>query len=78
MPNHLLNLALLLQIIQRLARQTPINLQPIHQRSHCNKAVGLHVLVEFIRGGFVENYGMVGFVLYWVFRCAVAVELVQG
>lgn len=63
MPHHLLNLPFLLQITQRLARQTPIDLQPIHQSGDGDQAVGLHVLVEFVGGGFVENHGVVGLVL---------------
>jgi len=62
-PHNLLNLPLLLQIIQCFPRQTPIDLQPIHQRCHCYQAIRLHVLVEFVRGGFIEDDGVVGFVL---------------
>ncbi len=63
MPNNLLNLPLLLQIIQRLPRQTAIDLQPIDERGDRDEAVGLHVFVEFVRGGFVEDDGVVGLVL---------------
>ena len=62
-PHNLLNLPLLLQIIQCFPRQTPIDLQPIHQRRHCYQAIRLHVLVEFVRGGFIEDDGVVSFVL---------------
>ena len=62
MPHHLLDLPLLLQIIQRLPRQTPVNLQPIDQRRYRDQAVGLYVFVKFVGGGFVEDDGMVGFV----------------
>lgn len=63
MLHHLLDLTLLLQIIQRLARQAAVDLQPIHQRGDGDQAVGLHVFVEFVRGRFVEDHGVVGFVL---------------
>ena len=63
MPHHLLNLPLLLQIIQRLPRQTPIDLQPIHQCRDGDQPVGLYVFVQFVRGRFVEDHGVVGFVL---------------
>lgn len=62
MPHHLLNLPLILEIIQRLPRQRPINLQPIDERSDGDEPVGLDVLIQFIRGGFVEDDGMIGFV----------------
>lgn len=48
MTHYLLNLALLLQITQRLARQASIYLQAIHQCSDGNQAVGLYIFVEFI------------------------------
>ena len=63
MPNHLLDLTLLLQIIQRFPREAAIDLQPVHERGDCDEAVGLDVFVEFVRGGFVEDDGVVGFVL---------------
>ena len=63
MPNHLLDLALLLQIIQRFPCQAAIDLQSIDERGDGDETVGLDVFVEFIRGGFVEDDGVVGLVL---------------
>lgn len=63
MPNHLLDLAFLLEILERLARQAAVDLEPVHERGDRDQPVGLHVLVQFIRGRLVEDYGMVGFVL---------------
>ena len=63
MPHNLLDLSLLLQIIQRLARQTAIDLETIDERGDGDEAVGLDVFVEFVGGGFVEDDGVVGFVL---------------
>lgn len=68
MSHHLLNLAFLLQIIQRLPGQGSVDLQSIDQGGNGDETVGLDVLVEFVRGGFVEDDGVVGFVLdcLWV------------
>ncbi len=63
MPHHLLNLSLLLQITQRLACQTAVNLEAIDEGGDGDEAVGLDVLVEFVGGGFVEDDGVVGFIL---------------
>lgn len=63
-PNHLLNLPLLLQIIQRLPRQAAVDLEPVHERGDGDEAVRLHVLVQFVRGRFVEDDGVIGLVLY--------------
>lgn len=63
MPNHLLDLSLLLQIIQRFPCQAAIDLQSVDKRGNCDEAVRLDVFVEFVRGGFVENDGVVGLVL---------------
>ena len=63
MPHHLLNLTLLLQIIQRLSRQTAVDLQSIDESGHGDQSIGLHVFVEFVRGGFIEDDGVVGLVL---------------
>ena len=63
MPNHFLDLPLLLQIVQRFPRQAAIDLQSVHERGDCDEAVGLDVFVEFVGGGFVEDDGVVGLVL---------------
>lgn len=63
MTHNLLDLALLLKIVQCLPRQRAVDLQPIDQRRDRDESVGLHVFVEFVRGGFVEDDGVVGFVL---------------
>ena len=63
MSHDLLDLALLLQIVQRLACERAIDLQPVDQRRDRYEPVGLDVLVEFVRRGFVEDDGVVGFVL---------------
>lgn len=63
MSNHLLDLSLLLQIIQRLPRETAIYLQSVDEGGNCDEAVGLNVFVEFVGGGFVEDDCVVGLVL---------------
>lgn len=62
MSHNLFNLPLLLQIIQRFAREGPIDLEAIDEGGDGDETVGLHVLVEFVRGGLVEDDGVVGFV----------------
>lgn len=69
MPHHLLNLTLFLQIAQRLARQAAVDLKAIDESGNSDEAVRLHVFVEFIRGCFVQDDGMVGFVFdcnFWI------------
>ena len=63
MPDHFLDLALLLQIIQRFPSKTPVDLETINQRCDGDEAVRLHVLVELVGSGFVEDHGVVGLVL---------------
>ena len=64
-PHHLLDLPLLLQIVQNLPRQAAVDLHPVHEDRNGDEPVGLYVFVEFVRGGFVENDGVVGLVLDW-------------
>ncbi len=63
MSDDLLDLALLLQITQRLPRERAVDLQPINQRRDRDEPVRLHVFVEFVGRGFVKDDGVVGFVL---------------
>ena len=63
MPHHLLDLSFLLQIVQRLPCKATIDLQAIDKGRDGDESIGLHVFVEFIRGGFVEDHGVVGLVL---------------
>ena len=63
MPHDLLDLPLLLEIIQSLPGQTAVDLQSVHEGGDGDEAVGLDVLVEFVRGSFVEDDHVVGFFL---------------
>ena len=65
MSNNLLDLSLLLEIRERTAGQGTVDLKTIHQGSNSDKTVRLHVLVELVGRGFVEDYGVLGLVLYW-------------
>ena len=63
MRNNLLNDALLLEIVQGLAGQGAVDLQPVDEHGGRDEAVGLHVLLQLFGGVLVEDDGVVGFVL---------------
>lgn len=63
MSHHLLDLALILQILKRLPGQAAVDLEPIDQRGHGDESVRLHVLVQFVRCRLVQDYRVVSFVL---------------
>lgn len=71
MTNNLLNRPLLLQILQHLSRDRSIDLHAIDERGDGYETVGLHVFVEFLGGGLVEDDGVVGF----IFDCVVGFVL---
>lgn len=58
-----LDLALLLKILQALPGQRTIDLQPVDKSGDCDEAVGLNILVKLLRGGLVEQDGVLGLVL---------------
>jgi hypothetical protein len=60
----LFDLSLFLEVPQSLPSQAAINLQSIDEGSNSDETVRLNIFVEFVGGGFVENDGMVGLVLY--------------
>ena len=64
MMNNFLNHPLLLQIVQRGPCQAAVDFEPIDEHGDGDEAVGLHVFLEFLRGAFVEDDGVIGFVLY--------------
>ncbi len=61
--DHLLDLALLFQVLETRARQRPVNLQSVNESRNCDEAVRLHILVQFVGCDLVENDGMLGLVL---------------
>lgn len=63
MSNNLLDLALLLQIAEGLPGQAAVDLQSIDEGGDGNEPVGLHILVELLGSGLVEDNGVVGLVL---------------
>lgn len=63
MRNDLLDDTLLLEICQSPSRQRPVDFQSVHQHRDRDELVRLHILVEFVRGGFVEDDCVVGLVL---------------
>lgn len=63
MTNNLLDLALLLQVGEGLPGQAAVDLQSVDEGSDGDEAVGLHILVELLGSGLVEDNGMVGLVL---------------
>jgi hypothetical protein len=58
-----LDLSLLLQVLEALACQRAVDLQSVDQSGDGDETVGLDVLVELLRGGLVENDGVLGLVL---------------
>jgi len=64
-PDNLLDLPLLLQIIQRLSCKTAIDLKSVDQGCNGDEAVGLDIFVELIGGGFIEDDCMIGLILDW-------------
>src|SRR5277367_6497739 len=64
--NNLLDHALLLEVFQCLPRQRAVDLQPVDEDCDGDEAVGLHVFVELLGGGFIEHDGVVGLVLDWL------------
>ena len=73
MRHHLPNHSSILEIGERFSCERAIDLQPVHEHGDCDETVRLDVLVEFVRGGLVENDGMVGLILDCVAR---SIELV--
>lgn len=61
--NNLLDLTLLLEVVQSLARKAAVDLQTVDQRGHGDQAVGLDILVELLGGGLVEDDGVLSLVL---------------
>ena len=68
MPHNLLDQPLILEILEHLARHGAVNLHAVDEHRDRDEAVRLHVLVQLLRGGLVEDYGVVGFVLYCFLR----------
>lgn len=55
--------ALLLEVSKALSRQRAVDLQSVDEGGDGDEAVRLHILVELVRGGLVEDDGVLGLVL---------------
>ncbi len=63
MANDLADDALLLEVLERGARDAAVDLHAVDQRGHGDEAVGGDFLVQTLGGGFFEDDGVVGLVL---------------
>lgn len=63
MLDDLLDLALLLEVGERLAGERAVDLQPVDERGNGDQTVRLDVLVELVGSGLVEDNGVLGLVL---------------
>jgi hypothetical protein len=61
--NDLLDLAVLLEVLERFPCKRTVNLQAIDEGSNCDEAVGLDILLELVVGLLVEDDGVLGLVL---------------
>jgi hypothetical protein len=64
--DNLLDLAVCLEISERLAGERTVDLQAIDEGSDGDEAVGLDILLELVVGLLVEDDGVVGLVLDYV------------
>lgn len=63
MANDLLDLSLLLEVGKSLAGQAAVDLETIDEGGDGHQAVGLDILVELLKGGLLEDNGVLGLVL---------------
>lgn len=63
MAHNLLDRSLLLQILERLSGQRAVDFQTIDKDGDGDEAIGLHIFLEFVGDGFVENDGVLCLVL---------------
>ena len=63
MADDLLDLALLLKLGERTAGEGTVDLQSVDKGGDGDEAVGLNLLLETVRGGLVEDDGVLGLVL---------------
>lgn len=58
-----LDLSLLLEVLEALAGQGAVNLEPVDKGGDGDETVGLDVLVQLVGSGLVEDDGVLGLVL---------------
>lgn len=63
MANDLLDLSLLLEVGKSLASQAAVDLETVDEGGDGHQAVGLDILVELLKGGLLEDNGVLGLVL---------------
>lgn len=63
MGNNLLDLPLLLQVLEALARERAVDLETVDEGGNGDETVGLDVLVELVGSGLVKKDGVLGLVL---------------
>lgn len=73
MADDLLDLALLLELGERTAGEGTVDLQSVDKGGDGDEAVGLNLLLETVRGGLVEDDGVLGLVLDCV--CSMSAKL---
>lgn len=61
--DHRLDDALLLEVGKTLSCQRAVDLHSVDEGGNGDETVRLHILVELLRGGLVENDGVLGLVL---------------
>jgi len=61
--NDLLDLSLLLEVGKSLASQAAVDLETVDEGGDGHQAVGLDILVELLKGGLLEDNGVLGLVL---------------
>lgn len=61
--DNLLDLTLLLEVGKGLAGKGAVDLQAIDEGGNGDQAVGLNILVELLKGGLLEDNGVLSLVL---------------
>jgi len=69
----LLDLALLLKLGERTTGERTVDLQSVDKGGDGDEAVGLNLLLETVRGGLVEDDGVLGLVLDC--KCSMSAKL---
>jgi hypothetical protein len=61
--HHRLDHSLLLEVLQALAGERAVDLEPVDEGGDGHEAVGLDILVELVGSGLVKEDGVLGLVL---------------
>lgn len=63
MPNDLLDLSLLLQVLEAPPGEGAVDLESVDEGGNRHEAVGLDILIELVGSGLVKDDGVLGLVL---------------